>query len=103
MRAEIGMFFDFGVYTFAIFLVCAVQLFAGVNNFVQFKAGTRFVEHTANRAGYTSVSKTRNTATRPLEMICDIFFIHDFTPQRYFHNSGQKRFYHRRLQAYHSR
>lgn len=82
------MFFDFGVYTFAIFLVCVVQIFASVNNFVQFKAGTRFVEHTANRASCTSVSEAGNTATSMSEMVCDIFFGHVITPQRYFRNSG---------------
>lgn len=103
IRAEIGIFFDFDVCASAIFLVCVVQLFASVNNFVQFKAGTRFVEHTANWTGFTSVSKARNTATRPLEMVCDIFFIHLITPQQRFRNSGQKQFYHRRLRAYRSR
>ena len=103
IRAEIGILFDFGVYAFAIFRVCAVQLFASANNFVLFKAGTSFIEHTANRASCTSASKTRNTATRPLEMVCDIFFIHDFTPQQCCRNNGQERFYHQRLRAYHSR
>ena len=103
IRAEIGILFDFGVYALAIFLVCVVQLFASTDNFVLFKTRARLVEHTADWADCTSVSKARNTATRPLEMICDVFFSHDFTPQQCCRNSRQKRFYLRRLRAYHSR